>query len=381
MLRIGIDASNLRAGGGVTHLIELLTAADPVAQGVERIIVWGGQATLCQLPDRPWLTLVHVPALDQRLPRRFFWQTFLLASLARGSCDILFAPGGTYLGGLRPFVTMSRNLLPFERAETRRYGISLMRLKLLMLRWIQKITFARADGLIFISDYARRTVIADLPNSTGSVVTIPHGVDSSFQHPPKAQRAIGSYSYDRPFRLLYVSTIALYKHQWNVVEAVTSLRRTGLPIDLELIGSGEGEPLRRLLAAVRAVDAAEDFIHVRGSVPYRDLPARYHAADAFVFASSCENLSNILIEAMAAGLPIACARRGPMPEVLRSAGVYFDPEQPADIAQALQTLITDPVLRQCMAQVAHEQSQAYRWQRCAHDTLRFLVRIAELAAA
>jgi len=47
--------------------------------------------------------------------------------------------------------------------------------------------------------------------------------------------------------------------------------------------------------------------------------------------------ANILVEAMASGLPIACSNRGPMPEVLGDAGVYFDPEDPHDIARALRT--------------------------------------------
>ena len=64
-MRIGIDASNLRAGGGVTHLVELLRAADPPAHGFEQAIVWGGAATLSKIEDRDWLCKVHDPLLDR----------------------------------------------------------------------------------------------------------------------------------------------------------------------------------------------------------------------------------------------------------------------------------------------------------------------------
>ena len=43
---IGIDASNLRAGGGVTHLMELLRAAQPAEHDIDHIVVWGGKPTL-----------------------------------------------------------------------------------------------------------------------------------------------------------------------------------------------------------------------------------------------------------------------------------------------------------------------------------------------
>ena len=52
---VGVDASNVRAGGGVTHLSSLLGAADPAAFGIERIVVWAGRATLERLPEAAWL--------------------------------------------------------------------------------------------------------------------------------------------------------------------------------------------------------------------------------------------------------------------------------------------------------------------------------------
>ena len=66
-------------------------------------------------------------------------------------------------------------------------------------------------------------------------------------------------------------------------------------------------------------------------IPYHELHSEYKDADLGVFASSCENLPIILIEKMASGLPIACSNKGPMPEVLGSAGVYFDPENSYEI--------------------------------------------------
>ena len=62
---IGIDATNLRAGGGVTHLIELLSLAKPKIHGFDRIVVWGGRASLKRIEDRPWLDKRNPPALNK----------------------------------------------------------------------------------------------------------------------------------------------------------------------------------------------------------------------------------------------------------------------------------------------------------------------------
>ena len=42
-MHLGIDATNIRQGGGVTHLVQLLTAASPQDQGISKITVWCGR--------------------------------------------------------------------------------------------------------------------------------------------------------------------------------------------------------------------------------------------------------------------------------------------------------------------------------------------------
>ena len=49
-MRIGIDASNIRAGGGISHLKNILLFAEPERYGLKKIIVWGGKNPLEKLP-------------------------------------------------------------------------------------------------------------------------------------------------------------------------------------------------------------------------------------------------------------------------------------------------------------------------------------------
>jgi glycosyltransferase involved in cell wall biosynthesis len=113
-----------------------------------------------------------------------------------------------------------------------------------------------------------------------------------------------------------------------------------------------------------------------GRIPHNELHTRYAGADLCLFASTCENMPNILLEGMASGLPIACSNRGPMPEVLGDAGVYFDPEKPSEIASALRELIDSPSLRAKLAQSSFERAKRYSWRRCADETFRFLAEVA-----
>ncbi len=374
---IGIDASNIRAGGGRTHLEQMLASAVLPAVGIQRIIVWGGQATLARLPDRDWLSKIHVGWLDRSLPFRVLWQQFCLPRAAtQVACSVLFSPGGSVpMTGRIPCVTMSQNMLPFEPNERRRFGWrSWMYWKLRALRWVQGRSFRRAAGVIFLTRYARETVRAQV--TVRRDTTIAHGIEPRFFDGKRKQRASEECTEADPFRILYVSIIDVYKHQEKVAQAVAQLRARGLPMVVEFVGPVYGPAQARLQEQIQQLDGAQQFLNYRGPVLFKELHTAYVEADVFVFASSCENLPNILLEAMAARLPIACSNRGPMPEILGDAGVYFDPEQPTDIAQAIARLYADPSLRIVLAERAQERARGYSWDRCARETLTFVASVA-----
>lgn len=375
---LGIDASNIRIGGGLTHLVEVLRAGDPPAHGFDRVVVWSGRRTLDRLEGRPWLVRETAPALDGGLLDRTRWQRRHLSAAARAAgCDVLFVPGGSYGGDFGPMVTFNQNILPFEPAEIRRFGWSSMTLKMWLLRVTQGRTFRRADGVIFLTDYAESVVRKAVGSVPGRTRTIPHGVDPRFFGTPRDPRSIEACSFDHPLRLLYVSPVYPYKHQWHVVDAVGRLRAEGLPVALDLIGQAYHAPsLRRLRAAMARVDPAGAFVTYAGYVEHGDLPARYAAADLFVFASSCESFGQILTEAMAMGLPVACANRSAIPEVVGDAGVYFDPEDPAAIASCLRGLLLDPERRRQLSAGGIEHARRFSWAHCADQTLDLLATCA-----
>jgi glycosyltransferase involved in cell wall biosynthesis len=316
--------------------------------------------------------------LNRGLLLRTIWQRFALSKAASfEGCDLLFVPGGSYAGKFHPVVTMSRNLLPFEWRELKRFGWASTTLKLLLLRYTQSRSFRRCDGTIFLTDYAKDAVLAVTGSLPGKITTIPHGLCRRFVQTPRPQQPIDRYSSAQPFRLLYVSIIDQYKHQWQVVEAVERLRRHfQWPLTLDLVGPAYPPALQRLNTSLEEFDPNGQWVRYHGAVPYTQLHDLYAMADIGVFASSCENMPNILLETMGAGLPVACSRLGPMPQVLGDAGEYFHPEDPQSIADALQRLIESPQLREDKARDSYELVQSLTWERCAGQTFEFLAKIA-----
>ena len=370
-MHVGIDAANLRSGGGLIHLVELLTAADPARDGFERITVWATRATGDQLPKRDWLRVEEPAELRDGWAGRALWLRRGVTREATRTADVLLVPGGSYLGSFAPVVTIFQNLLPFDGVSAARYGWSAARARIALLARLQRRTLRRSDGIVYLTETARRIIEPHAGGSTAPAAVIPHGISVRFRAEPRTQRPISELSISRPFRLLYVSTIDLYKHQVEVVRAVAALRREGLPLELHLVGSAYAPAARRLAREIKALDA-DRFVTLSGEWSYENLPAVYEAADAFVFASSCENMPITLLEAMAAGLPIACSKRGVMPEVLGGAGVYFEPEDFGSIVESLRQLITDHRQRAVLAGTAVDRSRPYTWERCASTTFEFV---------
>lgn len=377
-LCLGVDAANIRLGGGRTYLIELLAHLDPHATAFTKIIVWGSRETLDCLPDHPLVNKVFCPELDGTLLRRTWWQVFQLPSLARqAGCDLLFVPGGVFMCSFKPIVTVSLNLLPFSPREIAKYGYSLQAAKFWLLRWLQGRSFKKSSGLIFLADYPRSVINEKVSPLPSSQTTIPLGVSNAFDRQVRQQREISAYSKGDPYKIVYVSSLHPYKNHKILIAAVAKIREsTGWPIRLDLVGPGSSEQEADLKLFAQSFKDSETWLHLSGNLPYLQLSDLYAHADLGAFSSSCENMPNILTEMMASGLPIVSSRTRPMPDILKDAGVYYDPMSESETAGAIVKVISDPVLRASIAERGKEVSRRYTWESSALDTFKFLERLA-----
>jgi glycosyltransferase involved in cell wall biosynthesis len=376
-LIIGIDASNISSGGGLTHLVELLRAADPVSCGFRKVIVWAPDGTLESIEDRHWLEKRSFPALNSNWIVRGFWQFLILGRLAvEERVDLLFVPGGALMTRFQPIVTMNRNLLPFEWRESLRFGFSFFPIKCFLLRLVQTAALRRANGVIFLTNYAKDLVLEITGRLRGRIAVVSHGIDVRFFQTPRQQRDVADANNDQPFRIVYVSKIDPYKHQWNVVEAVAKLREMGVAATLLLVGPAYPPALKRLNRIIDKVDPKRNWVSCSGAISHKNLHKLYADVDIALFASSCETFGQILTEYMAAGLPIACSKMSAMPELLQDGGVYFDPLDPCDIAATLNNFIGSSALRTYKSTRAFELAHLLSWHDCAVKTFNFLSEVA-----
>ena len=368
---IGIDASRNRSGGAKAHLIGILAEGDPLRHGIREVHLWSYRSLLDSIPDCPWLVKHNPEDLEKSLPRQLWWQLCHFSrEITQAGCSIVLNTDAGTISRFRPSVTMSQDMLSYEPGEIERYGVSKARLRLILLRYMQNRSLRHAHGAIFLTRYAAK-VIQQSCGTLSRIACIPHGVGETFRL--SKLHKVWPKLNERPIQCLYISNAALYKHQWIVVQAITALRKRGHNVRLILVGGGAGRAQHLLEKQIAISDPNNSFVEQLHFVPQRELPKHLSDADVFVFASSCENMPNTLVEAMATGLPIACSNRGPMPEVLADGGVYFDPEDAESIANGVELIIECPHVREKIARRAKYLCRQYTWSRCAEETWRFIV--------
>jgi glycosyltransferase involved in cell wall biosynthesis len=203
---------------------------------------------------------------------------------------------------------------------------------------LEHFTIPRSDGVVCITNYTREAV-ASLARKTW---VVPNAVDSSFFE-IKRQPASS-------VRILCVATVDGRKNQNALIRAVDTLRPQG---KFELLFLG---------AANRDTAYAREFFELLETRPwcryagFADRNAlRQHLASAsgLVLPSLEDNCPMVILEAMAAGVPVAAARVGGVPDLVRhgETGLLFDPLSEHAMAAAMKELVEN-----------HEPSMAARAQ-------------------
>lgn len=363
-MKVVINALSARQGGGQTYVRNLL-AYLPDSKDLE-IVVFA--PLYLRLPDDPRIRRGETKWPTENPLLRAVWEKLLLPGiLRREKADILFCPGGVVATRVPrgcKVVTMFRNMIPFDKEVLARMPFGLQRLRNMILRRVMLRSMAEADLTIFISDYARGIIeaLVNVPHG----VTIPHGINEVFRtHKVMLERPAwvpeGEY-------LLYVSKFDVYKHHKEVALAYASLpQEIRARYKLVLVGETDESLTGEVLQLIKDRQLEKDIV-VAGPRAYEDLPAAYRNAAVNLFASSCENCPNILLEALGAGRAVLSSSIPPMPEFGADAAGYFVPTNPDSIRDAMERVLDDDGYRSNLAAASVRRSDEFSWRLTAQRT-------------
>lgn len=232
----------------------------------------------------------------------------------------------------------------------------------------------RADVVITPSESVRQ-VMLDF-GVRRPIEVIENGVDLRPFHTPSNPRSKQELGVaDTAVLCAYVGRLSMEKNL-PVLLKQFAIAHDLVP-DLHLLIVGDGPDAADLKRRARALGVAEQ-VHFTGAVPYADIPNLLAAADFFATASVSEVHPLTVIEAMAAGLPIAATRSpGIVDSVVPGETGYLvtDPEQ--GLAAAMVALATHPERRSAMGAAAYEASRPYDIRLTVQKTLDLYQRLRD----
>jgi len=259
--------------------------------------------------------------------------------------------------------------------------------------WVEQTALGMADAVIAVSHGTRADVLRVTNVAPERLHVIYNGIDTSLYQPVMATGALERYGVDpkRPY-VLFVGRITRQKGIVHLARALPLIDRSaqvvlcaGAPDTPEIAAEME----RAVLDAQRGRDGV---IWIREMLPRETVIELYSHATVFCCPSIYEPFGIINLEAMACGTPVVASAVGGIPEVVLDGetGVLvpleqqpaspFEPVDPAkfsaDLAAALNRLLSDAELRGRMARVGRERvEREFAWPAIARQTVELYERL------
>lgn len=243
-----------------------------------------------------------------------------------------------------------------------------------LIRPLLRRALQQAAGVIAVSESLRQGMI-ELGIAPEKIVTIRNGIDRAVFHPRDRHAARRQLNLD-PHAPIIVSVGALVprKGMDRLIDALALVTETNAR--LYVIGAG-GE--RAALEARIAARGLQERVTLVGARPQAQLADWYAAADLFCLASAGEGCPNVVIEALACGVPVVAADVGGISELIVSGdyGSVLAPPTAENFAAAINAALATAWDREQIA--AHGGARA--WNDVAADVLRYFAQVRICGAA
>ncbi|MCQ2598393.1 MAG: glycosyltransferase family 4 protein [Treponema sp.] len=237
-----------------------------------------------------------------------------------------------------------------------------------------KKNLKKADFVVAASEEIKK----DLCNngvSSDSIHVIHNGIDHKVFYPVLDLDSdildIKPFAIKRPYFIYCSSLSGADKNHIELIKAFELFKKnTGLPQRLVIAGNdgAYSEPVHK---AAYDSECAED-IFVTGYFPFESLAKLYAGSDACVIPAENEGVGLPLLEAMASGVPVVCAKSGALPEMGGDVPVYFDPKNIEEIASVLERVVSEEDLRSEMIKKGIERASIFNWETTVAETLSVL---------
>lgn len=241
----------------------------------------------------------------------------------------------------------------------------LMRPLIRLIWWNAENVVANSQGLKELALESSRDL---------SIQTIPNGVDGGFfssSRQPRRGFHVSFHPEEEVVRFLTVGRLSPQKGLPDLISAFTGLLSEGYPAQLWIVGDG---PERNYLTQMVRELGIEPHVTFFGWQPQDRLRDFYEACDVFVLASHYEGMANVLLEAMASGLPVISTEvQGARELIVPELNGYLVPiASPVLLKEAMALMIDRQSQWPDMARESSQQARRFEWPQVAESYLNLV---------
>ena len=213
-------------------------------------------------------------------------------------------------------------------------------------RWMIGRALRLSARVIAVSEATKKEILAFGPELIGKVEVIPNGVREEFFESEEKNTA--------PY-LLFLGNDKPHKNLDGLLRAWPRVHAAHPGLSLVLAGVAPGR--------VQALG-----VQALGFVPDEDVPGLVACARALVLPSFAEGFGLPVIEAQAAGTPVACSDLPALREAAGDAAVFFDPHDIDSMVAGIERILKEEELRKILRKNGRERAAKFTWARVAERT-------------
>ena len=211
----------------------------------------------------------------------------------------------------------------------------------------------KADGIIALTTDMQKKLKQFTPRK---ISIIPNGIelDGIINNIPIKNESINQ-------KIIYVGRLEPVKGVEYLIMAMKLIHNEMPSVQLVLVGDGNERDRLETLSSELDIYKSVEFV---GKIPHEDVQAYLQDADVFVLPSLSEGFPNVLLEAMACGLPIVATRIGGIPDIIEDGihGYLVESKNFYELATKIMDILQDVEFSKKISSANKEEARAYSYE-------------------
>jgi len=240
---------------------------------------------------------------------------------------------------------------------------------------IDKLIISKSNFVMTTSSFMKREICEKYKIMPSKISVIHNGIDNSIFEANAINKDLLKDELSIPRKskiVLYVGRFVQRKGALNLVKAAPAIVKKEPNVLFVLIGGGftEGAEYEKTIRSLVDTSGLQDNVLLLPWMSHEKVLKYYKVADIFVHPATYEPFGNIIVEAMAAGLPVIASKSGGPEEIIKDSGIILENNEPALISKSVSDLIADDELRKNLSLLSRERAKDFSWDSTARETMK-----------